>query len=393
MLDCTALEGFTREITDFFSSSVFGFLLKFLSGFSAAGFGIMGIGTKTRTDDGRLTRSGRIALIGVLVSGAIASISSVYDFTTGEQKAAKEHKRADLLLLSAQRSIYPFRDFAVSVVLPLDDNGAGLGPYGRVRPFGGLERYKQQLRRALLEDRFCKDPARCSSSASIQDPDRYSIPISSPLFPSKTSTVYIVATNMQVGFRLLKENLVDPASGPVRFFSNVNAKYSAVGDFMVTWHNHLPNDTTLDYEFKADRLLLHIRGAMVSRSDIESGGVFSLVDFNPGMIGGYAWVSDHGICDDLHLDTVNCGQSVLYPLRNALSVISVQIDFPYPKNIKYYEGDSGGTQCDYDSRKFLVHVLGFNVEEADSLANITTSPDEKNEICADFKSAEPRNFR
>jgi len=73
-------------LTTFLQSSAFGFLLKLFAGLAAAGFGIMGVGVETRAESGALNRKGWIALVGIIVAGLLAVVTSIYEFTTAEKK-------------------------------------------------------------------------------------------------------------------------------------------------------------------------------------------------------------------------------------------------------------------------------------------------------------------
>ena len=75
-------------IVDFFTSEMFGFLLKLFSGLAAAAFGMLGIGTKTREDDGRLTRNGKIALAGIIVAGLLAARGGTTETARAVMKCA-----------------------------------------------------------------------------------------------------------------------------------------------------------------------------------------------------------------------------------------------------------------------------------------------------------------
>ena len=163
---------------------------------------------------------------------------------------------------------------------------------------------------------------------------------------------------------------------------------------MITWHNNLPRATTIEYAFRTNSLSLHIRDGMHLEGEISLGGVYSLVDFNPGMIGVYADASDDGICRDLHFDVSRCRHSVLDPLFKSFAVTSVQIHFPYPKNIEY-DAEFGGTTCKHLGRTFLVQLLPFDIDDADSLANVKEfrTAEEDRGICMDFTNAAPLQLR
>jgi hypothetical protein len=82
-----------KTIITFLTSDAFGFVLKLVSGISTAIFALYGIGVKTREDnDGPLTKAGKIALTGVLVSAAIGGASASYDFYSGQSKQEAERQ-------------------------------------------------------------------------------------------------------------------------------------------------------------------------------------------------------------------------------------------------------------------------------------------------------------
>jgi len=95
----------------------FGFATKSLAAIAGAGFGILGVGAKTRDDAGKLTNKGWLALTGIVVAGVFALAASVNDYTSGKVKNEQERKRAERLLSSVQRGLYPPPQH--------DDNAAG----------------------------------------------------------------------------------------------------------------------------------------------------------------------------------------------------------------------------------------------------------------------------
>lgn len=357
-----------------FTNDTFGFVLKLLAGLFTAGFGIVGIGTKTRDDEGKLTRDGRIALIGILVAASIAGASCIYDFLSGQETTRKNNERTELLLRSARRGIYPFRDFTIDVSLPLRGG------------FSGFVTYKASLHRSLSQDRFCKS-GYCRWSGDTRNPDGYFIPANSALFPKRASNLYAVLNNLFATFHLYR---LDPAS----FKQGAKpAHYQEVGDFYVSWRGRLGEVGGLNYDFKSDSLSLDIRNLRVSSpSSWAIGGVYSLIDFNPGLMGVYADLSDDATCEDLHDSTESCLKTVLNPVMSNLRVESVKLEFPYPKNIEY--DSTTGIECDKDERHYLVQRLSFDVEAADWLGRSTgpyTAADQAT-ICDALRSAAPRNL-
>src|SRR3984893_9718605 len=123
---------------------MFGFLLKLFSGLAAAAFGMLGIGTKTREADGRFTRSGKIALVGIIVAGLLGVGTSVYDFATGQKKAREAAKKSQLLMLSVQRGLYPLREMKLAVRVSMSED------------FPGAREYEKWLRARIRRNPDCK---------------------------------------------------------------------------------------------------------------------------------------------------------------------------------------------------------------------------------------------
>jgi hypothetical protein len=72
---------------EFLTSGTFGFLLKVLTTLSAVGFGILGVGVETRNkDNGRLSRNGKIALIGIVAAGVLAMLTGASEFYADQNK-------------------------------------------------------------------------------------------------------------------------------------------------------------------------------------------------------------------------------------------------------------------------------------------------------------------
>lgn len=65
-----------KSITAFLTSATVGFVLKLLAGLSGAAFGVLGLGAKTRDDEGKLTRQGWVALYGIIASLLIGAASA-----------------------------------------------------------------------------------------------------------------------------------------------------------------------------------------------------------------------------------------------------------------------------------------------------------------------------
>jgi hypothetical protein len=141
-----------------FASPTVGFLLKLIAGVATAGFGILGIGAKTRDDSGRLTKEGTIALTGIVLSAFIGAASSVYDFTSAQRSAADERKKSERLLLSVQRGIYPLRGITGDVAIRFKND------------FIGLAKYRSLLRNSLPAASPSPSPGSVSSVVCLRCP-------------------------------------------------------------------------------------------------------------------------------------------------------------------------------------------------------------------------------
>ncbi len=179
-----------KEIFIFLTSSAFGFVLKLVAGIATAGFGILGIGAKTRDDAGRLTSEGKVALIGILISAIIGGASGVYDFVSGQRAAEVERQKSQRLMLSVQRGIYPLRGITGDLVI------------GFRQDFLGLADYKTTLRKALpahgcteTPEYYCEDD---NDSGTV-----WAIPERSPLFPRRNSAVRRVLDQLGVSVSLV----------------------------------------------------------------------------------------------------------------------------------------------------------------------------------------------
>lgn len=168
-------------------NSAFGLWTKIIAAIGAAAFGILGVGKDTRLA-GKLTRTGWIALIGIVVSGELALTSTFSDAISGEKKDR-------LLLVSVQRGVYPFRGLTLWMEVPLD------------KDFYGLEAYKATLRNAFP---VSADEARKGTPAHpLEIPEAgglHPVPAGSRLFPAQGSPVYTIISNLTLDLLLFAYN-------------------------------------------------------------------------------------------------------------------------------------------------------------------------------------------
>ena len=196
-------------VLGFLTSPTFGFVLKILSGIATAAFGILGIGTKGREDNGDLTPSGRTALIGILVSASIGGLSSIYDFVSGQKSADAAKQQSDQLLTSVRRGIYPLQGMTGSFRISIGDTFPDVGAY------------KSALQKEIAKPGRCRTigDKTCQFIGSVDDPDSYNIPHSSELFPLRKTFPRLLdlLNNIQVEVWFYREVPLKDRKNGVRY--------------------------------------------------------------------------------------------------------------------------------------------------------------------------------
>jgi hypothetical protein len=340
-----------NELITYFTSPTFGFLLKLFAGLATAGFGLLGVGAKTREDNGHLNRSGWIALIGITVAGALAISTSVYEFATGQTKERADRRRSERLMLSVQRGVYPMRGVKVSFEMMLAGD------------FLGIVAYKKSVRDQISQDRLCKEAALgfvCSGFDIDGRPEFYRIDRSSPLFPRNHSPMRHILENLYVHVSLYKGLRKEEGS------SKDAAGIKYLGRFLVAWWEGLPKNIWLTYDYIRNTLAFSAEDYPLTDEIVAEAGVYSLVDFIPGMIAAIPRVSDDRLCERLQLGVEQCVKEILDPLD--LSLLRFRLAFPYPKNLRATAGDA--THCTTGKGEYLVLRLPDDIEAIDSLGNM-----------------------
>jgi hypothetical protein len=348
----------------FFTSPLFGFLLKLLSGLAAAGFGLFGIGTKTRDDKGKLTRDGRIALIGVLVAGVIAGTSSIYEFSVGQEKDRQEHLQSQRLMLSVQRGLYPLRGVSGDLRLTFTQDFAGLTPY------------KEILRQQLPPPhQKCKPTQDFSCFDEDEGGNVYGIPEKSRLFPKQESLVGTILNGLGLGFRLVK---LGPGNG--------DPNYNLIASFDFVLRDGIPKDRMLTFSPGSGKF-----GYVIGHFDIPDerttrATVYSLVEVFPGFISASMDVDRSFDCDATKkLGVPDCFDTIHKPISDGLKINKLRLRFPYPKAINFDDQD---IRCKFfDEGEGLLVMLPDDIEHVDELGNfdvrVDSGPYEKS-ICAAF---------
>jgi hypothetical protein len=354
-----------KTILDFLTSETAGFLLKLFAGIAAAAFGILGVGTKTRQDDGKLTPSGRTALIGIVVAGILAIGTSVYDFATGQKKAKEDREKSERLLLSVQRGIYPLKGISGEVRVKF------------TKDFVGSNEYKSMLRSALP-----KGNGRCVSGKDFYCWDRdndgnlYGVPERSPLFPKRGSRLEIVLRNIGIGVALIQ-----PKAG----LGNKN--FNKIGGFSFRLSEAEPNSAVIVFKPVTGEMQYEVRRFRIPDNLVAKSGVYSLIEVFPGfMVAGSDFSYQH-VCDALKIKPEQECAAATKTMVGAMQLQELMFRFDYPKGISFDRGDDRLITCESGEQPddSLILMLPADIDQVDELGNfrILTHPETaKAGICA-----------
>ena len=326
-----------KTVADFFTSEIFGFLLKIFSGLAAAAFGILGIGTKTREDDGRLTRNGKIALTGIIVAAVLGVGTSIYDFATGQKKGREAAKKSQLLMLSVQRGLYPLREMKVKVRISISED------------FPGAGKYKRWLTAQIKRNPDCnvqRPSLKCTVESVGPSRSRYSIPTSSGLFPSTKTQLWSSLNAFNIYVRLYVYLRTETLNQP---------RYQPLGrPFRISWSDGLPANTLLRYNLPEQTLDLDFGDIGLVGNAATTGGVYSLADIAPGMIAMTLGVRRYIFCG-IPL-AVDCRERVA-PLLRAISLEVADLTFPFPQHIVIGAPPANSINCFIFEREFKAAIL------------------------------------
>jgi len=92
-------------------------------------FGMYGVGVKARDGAGRLTKEGRIVLVGIVLGGLVAISTAVWQTYTRQISAAAERARFSRLLESVERVTYATKDGHVSFEYEIKMEGPSFAGY------------------------------------------------------------------------------------------------------------------------------------------------------------------------------------------------------------------------------------------------------------------------
>jgi hypothetical protein len=193
---------------------------KFLGLFLAGVFGILGVLTEYRDEEGKITKWGRRAVIGTIVSTMVAFISQGLEFQMQAQeqheaneKSLKQAQANTALLEQLSRAVDPLNSFEVWAWVGVDFNTPELAAYGnRVS-----QAINEALKSAKPEDRYLKNgivvTSRESDFGKILS---VAINPTSPSFPNERTepVAYYLVRYLDISFRFKKASLPSPAGEP-----------------------------------------------------------------------------------------------------------------------------------------------------------------------------------
>jgi hypothetical protein len=256
---------------------------KFISISHTGLFGIMSLAKKYRGDDGGLTKWGRIAVRGAIVSFLVAAIAqslelgkSRRDALASSEKAQEDVRRFTLLLQEIDRAAHPITDVRVGFVIELPRNPPQLAAY-----FSSLD-IKGAAIALDFKQHGDKTPLQAQSKVVVFD--RYgsspapviAIEGSSPLLPPRETEADAVVNNRSLMFKLYKRSLSEKELDlPQGFRPPADLSFMASAD-MYEYGGHLG----VNY-YTADNRIEQDGGDIKAAFLKENGSLTSVLDI-PG---------------------------------------------------------------------------------------------------------------
>jgi hypothetical protein len=180
-------------------------------------FGLLGLLTNYKDEGGRITRWGKIALLGTIASTGVAGLSQGLEFLKNAQDqatAAEEALKISRSNATIRRAVDPLDSLTATAWLELDFDNPKLTKY-RERVASGVE---QAIANKTGVDAKLPDGIFVSQSDSSGKIIEVSIPTGSELFPKKDSEALAYYSMRYID---LEVKFFDPASSPPE--SRINA--------------------------------------------------------------------------------------------------------------------------------------------------------------------------
>jgi hypothetical protein len=276
---------------------------------AAAAFGLLGIGKKTRDDSGKLTRNGKIALTGIVLAGALAVSTSVYDFVAAQARAEQERAKSERLFRSVQEGLYPFKDVGGSIKIRF------------TRRWPALFQYRQRIRAAgLSPDKPCH-PTDANSCTDTDSGPEYYIGTNSRLYPDPHSPFLTDLNNIRVTLSLVKATNQLTA-----------VDYKKLG-FIVYHISTIHSPGFISYNPRSDEFSYTAENFTISPVELMGVEAYSLADIFPGYISANARLIGQYCPTTDEYRKRDCDSSTFFA-DQGMQVQSAELTFKYPKSIR-----------------------------------------------------------
>jgi hypothetical protein len=348
-----------HNLYEYLTSPLVGFVLKIAALLATAGFGLMGVGVTTRDADGRLTRSGRVALAGVVVAATLSLATVVYDYAIQQRDAAIIQRRSEQLLMSVQRGLYPLRGATVEAIVRLGE-------------FPALARVKARMRLLIDVDRNCtkrRTGVSCYGIGADGNAFIYDVEPSLAMEPGRDIVVHEVLKSLSVHVALYRS-----VTGPQ---ASAGEAVAYVGRFFVDRRDGR-GQMMLRYDRRAESVEVIFTVGVGNERLLESG-TYSLVDVLPGFVRATPNVNREDLCERAKLDKSECDAAIT-PAYNGLSLNEMNISFEYPKQIRMTSNEE--TRCLAEDGNGTAMGLAVALPDVDSLDSLGNVP-------AEFRTRRP----
>ena len=228
-------------------------ITKFLSILLAGAFGILGLLTKFRKKNGKITKWGSIAVVGTVVSTMVAVVSQELDFRRQAQeqreaneKSLKQTEANSALLEQIARAVDPFNSFEVDAWLGVNLDTPELSAYrGRL-----LSAIDEAVKSAKPLDYNLKNGVRVIARERIDGGQILSVSVEpeSPAFPNKITepVAYFLLRYIDVSFKFYKNSDPDPINKSVEPDLEISLSTADA-----------PSSASLEYDLEAKQFSIH----------------------------------------------------------------------------------------------------------------------------------------
>jgi hypothetical protein len=211
--------------------------------------------------------------------------------------------------------------------------------------------------------------------------------MSSGLFPARTSALWAVLNNVTLKISVFKASSAHPTAGALP------TGYTHLGfDFQVNTHDKLPTGTRLFYTRKPAQIRLEVSEISLDEWPGNTGGVYSLADFIPGMIAVTPFDDEDSVCEDAKIELEHCIKTIVTPLSEAMSIGTLELSFPYPKGVEIGEH---GVPCEFKPFKYISAPLTEDIDTSFTFGDAKTeySEQQKKLVCDAIYQTLPEQFK